>query len=117
MDEDLVTYADPLLSLNKSSRGTVAVHPDEMEVRYFEPLIGTRHKDPDNDLIYETTEIKIDHQGYIVAYRRVVTKGQLTGRPDGPFHVGHCKLHGYRLRSTERGTERGQSYNTCNRDG
>jgi hypothetical protein len=22
-----------------------------------------------------------------VAYRRVVTKGQLTGRPDGPFHV------------------------------
>ena len=87
VDEDLVTYADPLLSLNRSSRGTVAVHPDEMEVEYFEPLIGTRHKDPDNGLIYETTEIKIDHQGYIVAYRRVVTKGLLTGRPDGPFHV------------------------------
>jgi hypothetical protein len=36
VDEELVTYTDRLLSLNKSSRGTVAVHPDEMEIEYFE---------------------------------------------------------------------------------
>ena len=31
VDENLVTYADPLMSLNKSNRGKVAVQPKEME--------------------------------------------------------------------------------------
>ena len=31
--------------------------------------------------------MKVDRQGYIVAYRRLVVKGQPTGKPDGPYHV------------------------------
>ena len=58
-----------------------------MPVEYFKPLVGTRHTDPDNGLVYETTEVKVDRQGYIVAYRRVVDKGPPTGKPDGPYHV------------------------------
>ena len=32
VDEDLVTYADLLMALNKSNRGKVAVQPEEMLV-------------------------------------------------------------------------------------
>ena len=53
-----------------------------MDREYFEPLVGTRHTDPDNGLVYETTEVKVDRQGYIVAYRRLVVRGKLTGKPD-----------------------------------
>ena len=63
------------MSLNKSNRGKVAVQPKEMDKEYFEPLVGTRHTDPDNGLVYETTEVKIDRQGYIVAYKKVGSKG------------------------------------------
>jgi hypothetical protein len=31
--------------------------------------------------------VKVDRQGYIVAYRRLVVRGQHKGRPDGPYHV------------------------------
>ena len=48
VDEDLVTFADPLMSLNKLNRGKVAVQPKEMDKEYFDPLVGTRHTDPDN---------------------------------------------------------------------
>ena len=51
----MVVFADPLLSLNKSNRGKVAVQPKEMDNEYFDPLVGTRHTDPDNGLVYETT--------------------------------------------------------------
>jgi hypothetical protein len=57
IDENLVTFADPLMSLNKSTRGKVAVQPNEMEKEYFDPLVGTRHTDPDNGLVYETTKV------------------------------------------------------------
>ena len=30
VDEELVTYADPLMSLNKSNRGKLAVQPEEI---------------------------------------------------------------------------------------
>ena len=60
IDEDLVVFADPLLSLNKSNWGKVAVQPKEMDKEYFDPLVGTRHTDPDNGLVYETTEVKVD---------------------------------------------------------
>ena len=93
VDEDLVTFADPLMSLNKSNRGKVAVQPKEMNKEYFDPLVGTRHTDPDNGLVYETTEVKIDRQGYIVAYRRLVVRGKLTGKPDGPYHVADIESY------------------------
>ena len=68
----MVTFADPLLSVNKTNRGKVAVQPKEMDREYFNPYVGTRHTDSDNGLVYETTEVKVDRQGYIVAYRRLV---------------------------------------------
>jgi Reverse transcriptase (RNA-dependent DNA polymerase) len=71
VDEDLVTFADPLMSLNKSNRGKVAVQPKEMDKKYFDPLVSTRHTNPDNGPVYETTKVKIDRQGYIVTYRRL----------------------------------------------
>ena len=87
IDEDLVTFADPILSLNKLNRGKVAVQPKEMDREYFNPLVGTRHTDPDNGLVYITTEVKVDRQGYIVEYRKFNVRGKLTGKPDGPYHV------------------------------
>ena len=60
IDEDLVTFADPLLSLNKSNRGKVAVQPKEMDREYFDPLVGTRHTEPENRLVYETTEVIVE---------------------------------------------------------
>ena len=59
----------------------------------FDPLVGTRHTDPDNGLVYETTEVKVDRQGYIVAYRRLVIRGKLTGKPDGPNHVSDIESY------------------------
>jgi hypothetical protein len=53
---------------------------------YFEPLIGTRH-DPENGLLYETVEVKMNRKGYIVAFRKVVTRGKVTGYKDGPIHL------------------------------
>ena len=63
IDEDLVTFAEPLMSLNKSNRDKVVVQPKEMEKEYFDPLVGTRHTDPDNRLVYKTIEVKVDRQG------------------------------------------------------
>ena len=57
------------MSLNKSNRGKDAAQPKEMVKKYCDPLVGTRHTDPDNGLVYETTEVMIDIQGYIIAYR------------------------------------------------
>ena len=87
VDEQLVTYADPLLALDKVRKGKVLVLPKEVPVSYFEPLIGTRHTDPENGLLYETVEVKMNREGYIVAFRKVVTRGKVTGYKDGPIHV------------------------------
>jgi hypothetical protein len=72
-----------------------------MDKEYFNPLVGTRHTDPDNGLVYETTEVKIDRQGYIVAYRRLVVRGKLTGKPDGPYHVADIDLDRVGSRQTQ----------------
>ena len=55
--------------------------------------MGTRHTDSDNGLVYETTEVKIDRQGYIVACRRLVVRGKLTGKPDGPYYVADIESY------------------------
>ena len=81
------------MSLNKSSQGKVAVQPNEMDKEYFDQLVSMMHTDPDNGLVYETTEVKVDRQGYIVAYRRLVVRGKLTGKPDGPHHVADIESY------------------------
>jgi hypothetical protein len=54
VDEQLVTYAEPLLALNKVRKSKVLVPPKKVLVSYFELLLGTRHTDPGNGLLYET---------------------------------------------------------------
>ena len=56
-------------------------------LEYFLPLVGTRHTDPDDGLTYETTDVKTNRHGYIVAYRQRYYKGKALGKVDGPFHV------------------------------
>jgi hypothetical protein len=56
-------------------------------VTYAKPLIGTRHTEPENGLLYETIEVKMDREGYIVAFRELVTLGKITGYKDGPINV------------------------------
>jgi hypothetical protein len=46
-----------------------------------------RHTDPEDGITYETTEVKTNMQGYIVAYRREICKGKPVGSIDGPYHV------------------------------
>ena len=87
VDEQLVTNANPLLALDKIREGKVLVLPKEVPVSYFEPLIGTKHTDPENGLLYETVEVKMNREGYIVAFRKVVTRGKVTGYKDGLIHV------------------------------
>jgi hypothetical protein len=60
VEEDLVTFANPLMSLNKTNRGKVAVQPKAMPAEYCNPLVGTRHTDPDSGFVYDTTKVKID---------------------------------------------------------
>ena len=71
----------------------MAVQPKDMDKEYFDPLVGTRHTDPGNRLVYEATEVKVDRQGYIIAYRRLVVRGKLTGKPDGPYHVADIESY------------------------
>jgi hypothetical protein len=87
VDEQLVTFADPLLALDRVKKGRVAVQPKEMPLSYFEPLIGTRHTDRDNGLQYKTTEVTTNKEGYTVCFRKLVTRGKMTGHRDGPYHV------------------------------
>ena len=38
-------------------------------------------------ITYETTEVKTNKQGYIVAHGREICKGKPVGSIDGPYHV------------------------------
>jgi hypothetical protein len=66
----------------------VLVLPKEVPVSYFEPLIGTRHTNPENGILYKTVDVKMNREGYIVAFRKVVTRAKVTGGyKDVPIHV------------------------------
>jgi hypothetical protein len=75
--DELVTFDNPLEAIQKTKTGIVAEELEEKPLDNFLPLIGTRHVDPDNGLQYETTEVKINRQGYIVAYRRWFHRGKM----------------------------------------
>jgi hypothetical protein len=83
----LVAYADPLLALDKVKKDKVLVLPKEVPVSYFKPLIGTRHTDQKNGLFYETVEVKMVCEGFIVSFRKLVTRGIITGYKDGSILV------------------------------
>ena len=85
--EELLEYADAQYELNKKNIQPTAKDMDTKPLEYFLPLVGTRHTDPDDGLQYVTTEVKVNKQGYIIAYRQRHYKGQAVGRIDGPYHV------------------------------
>ena len=59
----------------------------ERPMEDYQLLVGSRHIDPKNGLTYETVDIKILPNRYIVAWRRRVIKGSLQDTPQGPFHA------------------------------
>ena len=59
----------------------------ERPLEFYMPLIGTRHIDPYNGLLYETIDVKAFKQRDIVAWRRRILNGQLQGEIQGPLHI------------------------------
>jgi hypothetical protein len=57
------------------------------ELKYFTPLVGTRHVDPTSGLQNEVVQVKLNRRRYIVVYRRRVSHGEVTGELDGPIHA------------------------------
>jgi len=82
-----ITYADPLTELEKHQAPKRTLQLSDANPKDFEWLKGTRHIDPDEGLMFQTTDIKVTRDGYIVAYRRRVHNGLMVGKPDGPYHV------------------------------
>ena len=37
--------------------------------------------------MYETLEVNVNREGYIVAFRKLVTRGKITGYKDRPIYV------------------------------
>ena len=58
-----------------------AEEPQVRPVEFYQPLIRTRHVDPQNGLTYETVEIKVTPQRDIVAWRRRVINGVVVDAP------------------------------------
>ena len=83
-------------NLKSSSPASAIAHKEasmgdsipEMDIDDFHYLVGTRHVDSVDGLLYETTRVLEEGQ-YLVAYRRLVLKdGTVFKRTeDGPIHV------------------------------
>jgi len=85
--EELLVYADAMTEIEKTSDKPKAKEMESKPLEYFKPMVGTRHTDPEDGITYETTEVKTNKQGYIVAYRREICKGKPVGSIDGPYHI------------------------------
>jgi hypothetical protein len=55
------------------------------DVSEYKYLIGTRHVDPESELTYKTTEIKVVANKDITAWRKRVYNGRLDKNPRDPF--------------------------------
>jgi hypothetical protein len=60
----------------KAAEGT-AEEVREWPLEFYLPLIGTRHIDPFNGLLYETIDVKATKHRNIVAWRRRILNDQL----------------------------------------
>jgi hypothetical protein len=56
-------------------------------LKFYIPLIGTRHIDPYNGLLYETTDVKDTKQRDIVAWRRRILNCRFQGQYQRPLHI------------------------------
>ena len=70
----------------KAAEGT-AEEVRERPLKFYLPLIGTRHIDPYNGLLYETIDVKATKQRDIVAWRRRILNGRFQGKIQGPLHI------------------------------
>jgi hypothetical protein len=93
VDEQLVKYADPLDQLEDKKLIVSAKNIPEQDIEDFYLLLGTRHVDPVNGLVYETTDVFQDKRGYILVYRWLVTKGRLEKHQDGPLHAADIESY------------------------
>ena len=76
-----------MTEIEKTSDRPKAKEMEAKPLDYFKPMVSTRHTDPEDGITYDTTEVKTNKQGYIVAYRREICKGKPVGSIDGPYHV------------------------------
>ena len=67
-------YADSLDQLEDKKLIVPAEDVSERDIEDYYPLLGTRHVDPDNGLMYEITAVFQDKRGYNLVYRRLVTR-------------------------------------------
>ena len=85
--QELLEYRDPLYELELKSEHVPIIECKPKEIKYFEPLIGTRHVDPTSGLQYKVVQVKLNRKRYIVVYRRRVSHGELSGALDEPIHA------------------------------
>jgi hypothetical protein len=84
--------------------------PQVRPVKFYHPLIGTRHVEPQNGLTFETVDIKVTPQRDIVAWRRRVMNGVVVDAPQGPLHVD--TIHQYTQDTLRKGMDKRQTDGT-----
>ena len=82
-----MVYQDFNIQCHSLGLHDASEEPQVRPVEFYQPLIGTRHVDPQNGLTYETVDIKVTPQGDIVVWRRRVMNGVAVDAPQGPLHV------------------------------
>jgi hypothetical protein len=93
VDEHPVKYADPFDHLEDKKLIVSAEDIPERDIEDFYPLLGTRYKNSDNGLTYETTNVFQDKRGYNMVHRRLVTKGHLEKHQDKPLHAADIESY------------------------
>ena len=73
------TFTGALYDKEQLYKKPAARDMGEKPVKYFFPLVGTCHTDPEDGSQYEVMENKV--------YRQRIYKGQYEGNVDGPYHV------------------------------
>ena len=61
--------------------------PEDHPVKFYAPLVATRHIDPKNGLTYQTVDIKVTPNRDIVAWRRRIIRGVLQDTSQGPIRI------------------------------
>ena len=88
-DNAFVKYQNIQVELEtqcKAAEGS-AEEVRERPLEFYLPLIGTRHIDLYNGLLYETIDVKATKQRDIVAWRRRILNGRFQGKIQGPLHI------------------------------
>ena len=82
-----MVYQDLNIQCHSLGLHAAAEKPQVRPVECYQPLIGTRHVNPQNGLTYETVDIKVTPQRDHVAWRRRVMNGVVEDASQGPLYV------------------------------